>query len=109
VTRFDISPRDKIELLGLDRDDKILYNLVVDLVCNLPLSKFKGDVSYRHQTDINSQGNYRKRNINLVVIIGVDDHDEKQEGEEVLKVIDTIDYEVPYTDGPLISIRIDFV
>ena len=97
VPWLDVSPVDWQESLDLYSDHKVLNNLVIDLVRDFALSHLKCNVSNDHQANVYRKRNHWEGHANLIVKLGVVDHHEEQDGQEVLEVIDAINHEVPDT------------
>lgn len=87
----------------------MLISLVVDLVGYFPLSELKSEVPDAHQRDIYKQCNDWEVNIYLIVHLREVDHDCQQDSQQVLKMNDGINDEIPDTYEALVPIGKDLV
>ena len=52
MSRLDIGPGYRQEALEFDGDHKVLDDLIVNLIGDLPLSQLEGNISNDHQGDV---------------------------------------------------------
>ena len=80
VAGFDVGPAYGNPALDLPGDHEELDLLVVDLVRHFPLPMLEDQVPNGHKSDIYKQSHYGEAIRYLVVLIGVENHDEEEDG-----------------------------
>lgn len=109
IAWLGVGPGDWQEALDLSRDHEVLDLLVVDLVCNLALAVFEGQVPHAHQSEVDRERDDWERQLDLIVFLRVKDEEEEDDGEDVLEMERRVNCEVPETEGSLIPVCKDFV
>jgi len=86
VAGFDVSPIDRNEAFDLASDHHVLDLLVVDFLGNLALAELKGEVSVAHEGHVDRERDDGEGNLDLIVLLRVQDQEEKHHREHVFEV-----------------------
>ena len=109
ITWFNIRPRNRQKSFDLSWNHQIFNLLVVNLWCHLSLPNFQSQVLDAHESNVHGESTDRERNIYLVIFLGIQNQEEQHDRQNVFKVEDGIDQEIPTTNCPLVSVCVELV
>lgn len=109
ISRLHISPKDWQESLDLACNHEIFDLLVIDFASNFSLPHLQSQILNAHEPNVDRQSDNRKRYFNLIVILRVHNQEKENNGQDVFKMNNGINQEIPYTKSTLISVGVDFV